>query len=73
MAVQPPVRRGLMVSRVWLQVVAVVVLFGFLFGGRYLLHLLQLKQESVSIAGGIVLFLIGVRMIFPPQHGMTAG
>jgi small neutral amino acid transporter SnatA (MarC family) len=47
-----------------------VVLFGFLFGGRYLLLLLQLKQESVSIAGGIVLFIIGVRMIFPPGRGI---
>ena len=50
--------------------IALVVLFGFLFGGRVLLQLLQLKQESVSIAGGIVLFLIGVRMIFPPGRGI---
>jgi MarC family membrane protein len=51
-------------------VIALVVLFVFLFGGQYLLHFLQLKQESVSIAGGIVLFLIGLRMIFPPQEGV---
>ncbi len=63
-----PERRRLVLVRELL--IALVVLFGFLFGGRYLLHLLQLKQESVSIAGGIVLFLIGVRMIFPPQHGI---
>src|SRR5690606_23561758 len=50
--------------------IALVVLFVFLFAGRYVLQLLQLKQESVSIAGGIVLFLIGVRMIFPPEHGI---
>ncbi len=50
--------------------IALVVLFGFLFGGEYLLRLLQLKQESVSIAGGIVLFIIGVRMIFPPGRGI---
>ncbi|MEO7063343.1 MAG: YhgN family NAAT transporter [Dokdonella sp.] len=63
-----PERRRLVLVREL--VIALVVLFGFLFGGRYLLHLLQLKQESVSIAGGIVLFLIGVRMIFPPEHGI---
>src|SRR5690606_6625401 len=34
---------------------------------------LQLKAESVSIAGGIVLFLIGIRMIFPPQEGIFGG
>jgi small neutral amino acid transporter SnatA (MarC family) len=50
--------------------IALVVLFVFLFCGQYLLHVLQLKQESVGIAGGIVLFLIGVRMIFPQQGGV---
>lgn len=63
-----PERRRLVLVRELL--IALLVLFGFLFGGRYLLRLLQLKQESVSIAGGIVLFLIGVRMIFPPPHGI---
>ena len=65
--VAPERRRFVLVREL---LIALIVLFGFLFGGRYLLHLLQLKQESVSIAGGIVLFLIGVRMIFPPQHGI---
>ena len=50
--------------------IALGVLFAFLLGGQYILKLLQLKQESVSIAGGIVLFLIGVRMIFPPKEGL---
>lgn len=54
-------------------IIALVVLFGFLFGGEYLLRALQLRQESVAIAGGIVLFLIGVRMIFPPKEGIFGG
>ena len=53
--------------------IALVVLFAFLFGGKYVLQLLQLKSESVSIAGGIVLFLIGIRMIFPPKDGIFGG
>ena len=65
--VRPERRRLVLVREL---VIALVVLFAFLFGGQYLLTLLQLKQESVSIAGGIVLFLIGVRMIFPPQEGI---
>ena len=36
-----------------------------------LLNLLNLKQEAVSIAGGIVLFLIAIRMIFPGQGSIT--
>ena len=66
-----PERRQLVLVRELL--IALVVLFVFLFGGTYLLHVLQLKQESVSIAGGIVLFLIGVRMVFPPKEGGVFG
>jgi MarC family membrane protein len=66
-----PERRQLVLVRELL--IALVVLFVFLFGGQYLLRVLQLKQESVSIAGGIVLFLIGARMIFPPKDGNVFG
>ncbi len=44
---------------------ALLILILFLFGGAWFLDLLQLKQESISIAGGIILFIIGLRMIFP--------
>ena len=50
--------------------IALVVLMVFLWGGKYALELMHLRQESVSIAGGIVLFLIGLRMIFPPPEGL---
>ncbi len=51
-------------------VIALGVLFGVLLAGQSVLSALQLRQESISIAGGIVLFLIGVKMIFPPPEGM---
>ena len=50
--------------------IALGVLFGFLWGGIYVLQMMHLRQESVSIAGGIVLFLIGLKMIFPSPEGM---
>ena len=50
--------------------IALGVLFAFLWGGKYVLELMHLRQESVSIAGGIVLFLIGLKMIFPSPEGM---
>jgi multiple antibiotic resistance protein len=50
--------------------IALGVLFGFLWAGRYVLEAMHLRQESVSIAGGIVLFLIGLKMIFPSPEGM---
>jgi multiple antibiotic resistance protein len=47
---------------------AFLILLAFLLAGEALLNLLQLKQESISIAGGIILFLIAVKMIFPPPR-----
>jgi len=51
-------------------IIALIVLMLFLWFGKYALELMHLRQESVSIAGGIVLFLIGIRMIFPPPEGL---
>lgn len=51
-------------------VIALIVLLIFLYGGSSLLELLELKQESISIAGAIILFLIAIRMIFPSPHGL---
>jgi multiple antibiotic resistance protein len=64
----PPQRRRIVLARELL--IALAVLFVFLFGGRWILQLLQLRQEAVSIAGGIILFLIGLKMIFPSNDGM---
>jgi small neutral amino acid transporter SnatA (MarC family) len=64
----PPQRQRVVLAREML--IALGVLMLFLWGGRYALHLMHLRQESVSIAGGIVLFLIGLRMIFPPPEGL---
>ncbi|HVR80742.1 MAG TPA: MarC family protein [Luteimonas sp.] len=64
----PPQRQRIVVMRELL--IALGVLMLFLWGGRYALDLMHLRQESVSIAGGIVLFLIGLRMIFPPPEGL---
>jgi multiple antibiotic resistance protein len=66
-----PERRRLVLIREL--IIALIVLFIFLFSGKYLLSALQLKAESVSIAGGIVLFLIGIRMIFPSRDGVFGG
>ena len=50
--------------------IALAVLMACLWGGKYALELMHLRQESVAIAGGIVLFLIGIRMIFPRPEGL---
>lgn len=65
----PPERR----RRVLLREIAFayVVLAVFLLAGEYLLRFLGLEQQAVSIAGGIVLFLIALRMIFPGEGGLA--
>jgi multiple antibiotic resistance protein len=40
----------------------------FLFCGPWLLGLLHLTREALFISGGVVLFLIALKMIFPPPH-----
>ena len=52
--------------------IALAVLVAFLFAGPQILHGLGISQASLSIAGGIILFLIALRMIFPQQHGTMA-
>lgn len=50
--------------------IALGVLFAFLWAGKYVLDLMHLRQESVAIAGGIVLGVIGLRMVFPRAEGV---
>lgn len=49
-------------------IIALIIMILFLFTGQYILSFLGLKQESISIAGGIILFLIALKMIFPHEH-----
>lgn len=51
--------------------IALGVLLLFLFAGQAILAAMHLREESVSIAGGIVLFLIGIKMIFPGKDGLA--
>ncbi len=64
----PPERQRRVLIRELL--IALAVLMLFLWCGKYALELMHLRQESVAIAGGIVLFVIGIRMIFPTPEGL---
>ena len=62
-----PVRRFRVVGRELL--IAYALLVAFLFVGRPLLSMLAISEPALTIAGGIVLFLIALRMVFPAEHG----
>jgi len=49
--------------------IAFVLLLVFMFFGRGLLHLMRLSESSLSIAGGIILFMIAIRMVFAHPEG----
>ncbi|MEO9274220.1 MarC family protein [Marinomonas sp. 5E14-1] len=45
--------------------IGLLILVAFLFFGAEFLKVLHLETESISIAGGVVLFVIALKMIFP--------
>jgi multiple antibiotic resistance protein len=51
--------------------IALVILMVFLFMGGPLLRFLHLQQEAVAISGGIILLIIGLKMIFPSDDGLV--
>ena len=67
--IKPERRRKVLCRELLLSLVILVL---FLYGGQSFLNLLGVKEEAVSIAGGIILFLIALRMIFPPPGGLVA-
>lgn len=48
---------------------ALTALILFMFGGHYLLKLLHIRESALTMAGGIILFLIAIKMIFPTTLG----
>ena len=68
-SVAPERRRKVVVREV---LIAYFVLLLFLLLGDGVLTVLQLDQETISIAGGIVLFIIALRMIFPQTRAEGA-
>ena len=49
---------------------AYAILLVFMLGGRTFLKWMQLSEVSLAIAGGIILFLIALRMVFHHPEGV---
>src|SRR5262245_65151333 len=64
-----PVRQSRVVTREL--VIAYGVMVVFLFAGQSLLGMLHISEPALTIAGGVILFLIALRMVFPsPEKSM---
>ncbi len=48
--------------------IAFLILAIFLFFGKHILNALNLSEAALNISGGIVLFLIALKMIFPTKN-----
>ncbi|MBY0460636.1 MAG: hypothetical protein K2V38_25240 [Gemmataceae bacterium] len=46
-------------------VIAYALMVVFLFAGQFLLSAMHISEPALSISGGVILFLIAVRMVFP--------
>jgi MarC family membrane protein len=66
----PSARRRLVILREC--AIAFVVLMAFMLGGHKFLEVMHLSEASLSIAGGVILFMIAIRMVFPGPDGTTA-
>ncbi len=47
---------------------ALLILIAFLFYGKYILEGMHISDPALSISGGIILFLIAIKMIFPGEE-----
>jgi MarC family membrane protein len=62
-----PRRRKLVIAREC--AIAFAILMAFMFGGHKFLEVMHLSETSLSIAGGVILFMIAIRMVFAHPEG----
>lgn len=63
----PPERRRRVILREC--AIAFAILMAFMLGGHKFLEVMHLSATSLSIAGGVILFMIAIRMVFGHPEG----
>ena len=53
--------------------IAFAVLFAFMFFGDAFLRLMRLSERSLEVAGGVILLMVAIRMIFSSEGGVYGG
>ena len=64
----PPERRTRVALRELL--IAFVVLFSFMVFGDVFLRVMRLSERSLEVAGGVILLMVAIRMIFSAEGGV---
>jgi len=65
--VSPQRRRWVAVREVG---IAFAVLFAFMFLGEAFLRVMHLSERSLEVAGGVILLMVAIRMIFSTEGGV---
>ncbi len=68
--VKPEKRRKIIIREL---LIALLFLTFFLFFGKYILTGMHITEPALGIAGGTILFLIAIKMIFPSSNSSFAG
>lgn len=66
--VEPKRRKRVIIREL---VIAYIVMVAFLFVGRPFLAVMNISGPALTIAGGVILFLIAIRMVFPIRGTTT--
>jgi multiple antibiotic resistance protein len=66
--VKPSRRRPIILRETF---IAFVVLLLFMFFGKYILEGMNISSPALGVAGGIILFLIAIKMIFPTHENIS--
>ncbi len=66
--IDPKRRRKVLIREL---IFALLILMLFLFAGQSILAFLHVQPETLSISGGIILFIIAIKMIFPSGGSIT--
>jgi multiple antibiotic resistance protein len=54
-------------------IIALMIIILFYFIGDALMTFLQIDNSSIQIAGGIILFILSLKMVFPSPHDANDG
>ncbi|MGF1911627.1 YhgN family NAAT transporter [Vibrio kasasachensis] len=65
---EPKRRRIILIRELFF---ALAILLLFLFAGKSIMAFLHVQPETLSISGGIILFIIAIKMIFPSAGSVT--
>jgi MarC family membrane protein len=53
--------------------IAYAVLLGFMFTGKTLLEVMHLSERSLEVAGGVILLMVAIKMVFSSDAGSAYG